>query len=78
MGPFSESRIRFAACNHAFSGFGAQLRHLLPSITIVPTGVPELIDRQAEHRASTNRKIAFPRCAHAIILDGKFGLHYNG
>lgn len=40
--------VVFAACNNALTGFGIERGQLFPFVTIVPAGVRELVDRQAE------------------------------
>ncbi len=48
MDVLSNSGVVFAACNNALTGYHIPKEQLLAFIRIVPAGVRELIDRQAE------------------------------
>lgn len=44
----SELGVLFAACNSALTNLGIQPRQVIPSVKIVPSGVLELTERQAD------------------------------
>jgi intracellular sulfur oxidation DsrE/DsrF family protein len=48
MKELAHSGIRFAACNNALNGLGIQREQLAQFVEVVPVGVLELIERQAE------------------------------
>lgn len=48
MDKLAASGVRFAACSHALTGLGISSEELPPFVCVVPAGVLELIERQAE------------------------------
>lgn len=48
MDTLAAAGVRFAACSHALSGLGISSEELLPFVQVVPAGVLELVERQAD------------------------------
>ena len=51
MKKLAHSGIRFVACNNALKGMGIQMQQLPQFVEVVPVGVLELIEKQAENFA---------------------------
>lgn len=48
MEPLAKEGVLFAACNNAMNGRGIKREDLLSFVTVVPAGVVEIADRQAD------------------------------
>ena len=48
MAQLCEQGVRFVACNNAIKSIGIEREQLLQFVSIVPAGVAELIERQAD------------------------------
>lgn len=48
IGELSDQGVRFVACNNALKALGIKREQLLPGVSIVPAGVLELAEKQAE------------------------------
>lgn len=48
IGELSDRGVRFVACNNALKALGIKREQLLPGVSIVPAGVLELAEKQAE------------------------------